>query len=184
MEMKSYRLGDIAKLGSGGTPKSTIKEYYEGGTIPWINSGELSEPFIYETINYITELGYNNSSAKIFPKETVLLAMYGATAGKASLLKMDACTNQAICAIRPDTSICNPYYLKYRLDTMYNYLISLSTGSARDNLSQKGISDLMVNLPSLDEQEKTAQILYSYDKKIALNRSINQNLLFCNYLTT
>ena len=64
------------------------------------------------------------------PNETVLLAMYGATAGKAALLQIEACTNQAICAIIPDQSIVDPLFLKYKLDTMYNYLVGLSSGSA------------------------------------------------------
>ena len=100
MEQRKYRIGDIAKTGSGGTPTSTVSDYYDNGTIPWINSGELNQPFISETNNYITEKGMANSSAKLFPANTVLLAMYGATAGKVSLLQFEACTNQAICAIK------------------------------------------------------------------------------------
>ena len=178
MEMKKYKIKDFAKTGSGGTPTSSRKEFYEGGTIPWINSGELSQSFITGTSNYITELGYNSSSAKMFPKDdTVLLAMYGATAGKASLLRIDACTNQAICAIMPDKTIADPLYLKYKLDTMYDYLVRLSSGSARDNLSQAGIANLEISLPPLPEQKRIASILSALDKKIALNRQINQNLL-------
>lgn len=176
MEMMKYKLGNIAKTGSGGTPKSTVAEYYEGGNIPWINSGELNAPFITSTSNYITEKGYENSSAKLFPPQTVLLAMYGATAGKASLLEFEACTNQAICAIMPNEDILSPLYLKYKLDTMYNYLVGLSTGSARDNLSQDGIKALELNIPSLLEQDKITDVLHTLDKKIALNQRINRNL--------
>ncbi len=177
MKLTKYKIKDIAKTSSGGTPKSTIREYYENGTIPWINSGELSQSFITETSNYITELGYKNSSAKIFPKEeTVLLAMYGATAGKASLLQIDACTNQAICAIMPDKKVVEPLFLKYKLDTMYKYLVGLSTGSARDNLSQAGIGDIEIELPDLDTQRRIASVLSNLDRKIALNRQINTNL--------
>ena len=177
MQLKKYKLSDVAKTGSGGTPTSTRKEYYEGGTIPWINSGELSQPFIKQTNNYITELGYNSSSTKIYPKnDTVLLAMYGATAGKASLLQMDACTNQAICAIVPNKEIISPLFLKYKLDTIYSYLVGISTGSARDNLSQTGIANLSLSFPSIEEQNRIASMLYSFDQKISLNRAINQNL--------
>ena len=178
IEMKKYKIKDFAKTCSGGTPTSSRREFYEGGTIPWINSGELSQSFITNTSNYITELGYNSSSAKMFPKDdTVLLAMYGATAGKASLLQINACTNQAICAIIPDKSVADPLYLKYKLDTMYDYLVRLSSGSARDNLSQAGIANLEVDLPPLSVQQKVASVLSSLDKKIALNKQINQNLL-------
>ena len=175
-ELTKYRLGDIAVLGSGATPKSTVQEYYLGGDIPWINSGELSEPYITSPKKYITKLGFDNSSVKLYPKDTILLAMYGATAGKASLLCFEACTNQAICAIQPNKDILNPLYLKYKLDTMYEYLVGLSSGSARDNLSQIGISNLILDLPPIEEQEKVAAILSSLDSKIALNRAINHNL--------
>jgi len=177
MEFKRYKLGTIAKTSSGATPTSTKKIYYEGGTIPWINSGELSNPFIDKANNNITKLGFDNSSTKMYaPNETVLLAMYGATAGKASLLQIEACTNQAICAIIPDQSIVDPLFLKYKLDTMYNYLVGLSSGSARDNLSQTGIANLTIDIPSLAIQKRISKVLYSLDRKIALNRAINQNL--------
>ena len=174
--MMKYKLGDIAKTGSGGTPKSTVAEYYENGNIPWINSGELNNPFISSTSNFITQKGYDNSSAKLFPPQTVLLAMYGATAGKASLLEFEACTNQAICAIMPNQDILLPRFLKYKLDTMYNYLVGLSTGSARDNLSQDGIKALELCIPPLSEQKKIASVLSALDDKIALNKKMNQKL--------
>ncbi len=177
MEFTKYKLGEIAETGSGATPTSTKREYYEDGTIPWINSGELSNPFIQKANNYITKLGFDNSSTKIYaPNETVLLAMYGATAGKASLLQIKACTNQAICAIIPKKNIVEPLFLKYKLDTMYNYLVGLSTGSARDNLSQIGISNIKLDIPPIEIQQRISKILYALDRKIALNRAINQNL--------
>lgn len=174
--MMKYKLGDIAKTGSGGTPKSTVAEYYENGNIPWINSGELNNPFISSTSNFITQKGYDNSSAKLFPPQTILLAMYGATAGKASLLEFEACTNQAICAIMPNQDILLPRFLKYKLDTMYNYLVGLSTGSARDNLSQDGIKALELCIPPLSEQKKIVSVLSALDDKIALNKKMNQKL--------
>ena len=176
MELKKYKLGDIAETGSGGTPKSTVAEYYDNGIIPWINSGELNQPFIRDAKNYITKAGLNNSSAKLFPADTVLLAMYGATAGKASLLKFEATTNQAICAIIPNKQIVEPLFLKYKFDTMYDYLVGLSTGSARDNLSQIGIRNLKISLPELSTQRRISSILSTLDEKIELNRKINDNL--------
>lgn len=176
MELKKYKLGDIVETGSGGTPKSTVAEYYDNGIIPWINSGELNQPFIRNAKNYITKAGLNNSSAKLFPADTVLLAMYGATAGKASLLKFEATTNQAICAIIPNKQIVEPLFLKYKFDTMYDYLVGLSTGSARDNLSQIGIRNLKISLPELSTQRRISSILSTLDQKIALNRKINDNL--------
>lgn len=173
---KCIKLSDEFETSSGATPLTTEKEYYENGDIPWINSGELSSPYIYEATNFITQKGYESSSTKLYPIDTVLVAMYGATAGKAALLKIEACTNQAICAILP-----NPHYsssfLKYNIDTLYEYLIGLSSGSARDNLSQVGIGELKLIMPKTkEEQERLVSILTCIDRKIELNCQINDNL--------
>ena len=173
---KEIKLGDVFRTSSGATPLSTEKSYYEGGVIPWINSGELASPYIYKTSNYITQKGFENSSTEIYPKDTVLVAMYGATAGKASLLKIEACTNQAICAILPRKDY-SPEFLKYNIDTLYEHLVGLSSGSARDNLSQAGLKKLKLVLPKTrEEQENLVSVLTLLDKKIALNRQINDNL--------
>lgn len=158
-DWKEIKLGDVFETSSGATPLSTKKEYYEGGTIPWINSGELDTPFIYKTANFITPKGFDNSSTTIYPQDTVLVAMYGATAGKASLLKMEACTNQAICAILPNKNY-SPEFIKYNLDSLYDHLVGLSSGSARDNLSQAGIKELKLIVPQTKrEQERLIAIL-------------------------
>ena len=173
---KEIKLGDVFRTSSGATPLSSERSYYEGGTIPWINSGELTLPYIYKTSNYITLQGFENSSTEMYPKDTVLVAMYGATAGKASLLKINACTNQAICAILPNENY-SPEFLKYNIDTLYNHLVGLSSGSARDNLSQAGLKELKLVLPQTKkEQEKLASVLSLLDSKIELNRQINDNL--------
>lgn len=102
--------------------------------------------------------------------------MYGATAGKASLLKMEACTNQAICAILPNKDYSSTF-LKYSIDTLYDHLVGLSSGSARDNLSQAELKKLkLIMPPTKDEQNKLVSILALIDRKIELNRAINQNL--------
>ena len=173
---KEITLADVFRTSSGATPLSTKASYYEGGTIPWINSGELSSPYIYSTTNFISQLGFDNSSTEMYPIDTVLVAMYGATAGKASLLKMEACTNQAVCAILPNNDYSSTF-LKYSLDTLYDHLVGLSSGSARDNLSQAELKKLKVIMPSTkDEQDNLVSILTLIDRKIALNRAINQNL--------
>ena len=155
---------------------STEASYYENGTIPWINSGELASPYIYDTTNFISQAGFENSSTEIYPIDTVLVAMYGATAGKASLLKMEACTNQAICAILPNKDYSSTF-LKYSIDTLYDHLVGLSSGSARDNLSQAELKKLkLIMPPTKNEQNKLVSILASIDRKIELNQAINQNL--------
>ncbi len=92
------KISDIAETSSGGTPSRDKKEYFIG-SIPWVKSGELKDNTIYDTEEKITEKGLQNSSAKLFPKGTLLIALYGATVGKTGILGMDATTNQAVCAI-------------------------------------------------------------------------------------
>ncbi len=173
---KCVKVSDEFETSSGATPLTSERSYYENGDIPWVNSGELSSAYINSTENYITKAGFENSSTRLYPKETVLVAMYGATAGKSSLLNIEACTNQAICAILPHP-LYSPKFLKYSIDTLYDYLVGLSSGSARDNLSQATIGDLMLIMPHLkEEQEKLIKILSLIDSKIELNCAINHNL--------
>lgn len=174
--MSKVRLGDIAKTTSGATPLSSIKEYYEDADIPWINSGEVGQYKINKAQKFISEKGFINSNTKFIPKGSVLIAMYGATAGRTSLLNIDnATTNQAICSILPNENISN-FFLKYKFDTLYKYLVGISSGSARDNLSQKTIQDLILDLPDLPTQQKIASVLSALDDKIELNNRINAEL--------
>lgn len=169
------KLSEIATTGSGGTPLSTKKEFYENGNIPWINSGEVNMPFIVSTKNYITQKGLENSSAKMFKRGTILMAMYGATAGKVSFMNIEACTNQAICAINPKEDFYR-IYIKHVLEDLYKYLINLSTGSARDNLSQDKIRELKFIIPSKSLIQKFDEMVQSSMDKILINLKENQHL--------
>lgn len=169
------QLKDFAKTGSGGTPLSTVKAYYENGTIPWINSGEVNEPFIVKAEKFITEEGLNNSSAKLFKKGTILMAMYGATAGKVSLMDIAACTNQAICAINTNEEFYR-IYIKYGLEDLYRYLVNLSSGSARDNLSQDKIRDLKFVIPQTEILQHFHETVNTFMMKILVNMKENQKL--------
>lgn len=140
---------NIATTYSGGTPKSANKEYYKNGTIAWINSGELNSSIITQALNYITEKGLNNSSAKLYPANTVLVAMYGATTGKVSLLTFEACSNQAVCGVIPNMKEMQHYVYLY-LSSLYSHFINLSIGSARDNISQEIIKNMLLPIPSTD----------------------------------
>ena len=140
------KIKDVAQTYSGGTPTPTNSEYYDGGDIPWINSGELNNPIITSTTNYITEEGLNNSSAKLYPQNTVLVALYGATAGKVSLLSFEACSNQAVCGVIPQNKIMTTY-IRYYLSSLYEHFITLSSGSARDNISQDTIKNTILPIP-------------------------------------
>lgn len=168
-------LKEFAKTGSGGTPLSTKQEYYENGDIPWINSGEVNSSFMIDAKKYITEIGLKNSSAKIFPRGTILMAMYGATAGQVCLMDIEACTNQAICAVIPNNKMLTEY-LKFGLHQMYEYLINLSSGSARDNLSQDKIKDLYFTIPDDYCIDSFHQFANSCFEKILVNLKENKQL--------
>ncbi len=137
----------IARTQSGGTPKSMENGYYDNGDIPWINSGELNDPIITSTPNFITYSGLCNSSAKLYPSNTILIALYGATAGKVSLLSFEACSNQAVCGVILNDSDML-YYTKLFLSSLYDHFIMLSTGSVRDNISQDIIKNTNIIVPS------------------------------------
>lgn len=172
-EVKS--LGEIASTSSGGTPTSTVQEYYKGGNIPWVNSGELNNNFIVHTDNFITQTGMDNSSAKLVSEKSILLAMYGATAGKTSLISFKTTTNQAICSILPK-DMNYRVYIKSYLDNMYLYLVQLSSGSARDNLSQDKIKRLHLVIPEIGILEIFSKVTEDFYKKIETNLKQNHQL--------
>ena len=160
---------------SGGTPKSSVEEYY-GGTIPWLNTKEINFNRIYKTEKTITEEGLNNSSAKLIPAKSVIVAMYGATAGKTAITQIPLTTNQACCNLTIDSTKADYRFVFYALCNDYAYLASLANGGAQQNLNAQHIREFKIPFPSLEEQEYIADILSSIDNKIELNRRINDNL--------
>ncbi len=155
---KIKKLREVCKTGAGGTPLKSQKEYYEGGTIPWLLSGEVSQGEIYETKNFITKKGLINSSAKLFPPNTVLLAMYGATAGQVGILRFEASTNQAVCGILPNDKVV-PEYLYHFFVLSKETLIAQAVGNAQPNISQEKIKNALIPLPPLPEQQRIVSIL-------------------------
>ena len=170
------KIEDIAQTGSGGTPKSTNSSYYTDGEVPWINSGELSRTVITSTSNFITEEGLKNSNAKLFPSGTILVAMYGATAGKVSFLAFEASTNQAICSIML-SDVRMRYYLKNVIEDLYQYLVNLSTGSARDNLSQDMIKNIKVVIPSNEILDRYYYFSNNIIKELTKKQQENEQLI-------
>jgi type I restriction enzyme M protein len=148
-EMKE--LGEVFDTSSGGTPLKSKNEYYENGDIPWLRSGEVNDGFIYSTEMKISELGVKNSSAKLFPINTVLIAMYGATVGQVGILKIESTTNQAVCGVYPnDTHL--PEFIYYFLKQKREELINLSVGGAQPNISQGIVKSIMIPMISYDTQ--------------------------------
>ena len=159
MSWRYLKIADFCSTGSGGTPSKSKPEYYEGGDIPWIKSGDLKDSTIYDANDYITAAGLENSSARIVEKDSILIAMYGATVGRLAILGINAATNQAICNIRPDTTIADMKYLYYFLRSKFSYFVENAVGGAQPNISQGLIKSLEVPLPSLIEQKRIADIL-------------------------
>ena len=138
---------------SGSTPSRANNEYWENGTIPWVKSGEVHNNITLQTEEYITPLGLSESSTKLLPKDTVLMAMYGVTAGEVGYLAIEATTNQAICGM-----ICNSKadaaYLYFSLIQSQAAISRLSNGGAQDNLSKNFIDNIKIVVPPSDFIEK------------------------------
>ena len=162
------RLGDIGKWQAGGTPKRSIKDYY-GGDIPWLKTGDLNDGFITDIPEYITQAGLENSAAKLNPKGSVLVAMYGATIGRIGILTFPATTNQACCACIEYPSL-EMMYLYYFLLSHRDTFISQGGGGAQPNISKEIIKNTQMPLPPKNEQkrivDKIAEI-FSYIDEIS-----------------
>jgi len=177
------RLGDIADTASGGTPDRKNPNYY-GGTIRWVKSGELEDSFILETDEQLTTEGLKNSSAKIFPDGTLLMAMYGATVGKTAILKIPAATNQAVCAIFPRNGSASTDFVRYALIHQRPEMLKQRYGGAQPNISQQIIRNLIIPVPPLSEQQKIAVVLglvqraiEQQERLIALTTELKKALL-------
>lgn len=175
-DWKKVKLENIClKVCSGGTPKSTVAEYYNGD-IPWLNTKEINFNRIYNTERKITNTGFKNSSAKWIDINSIIVAMYGATARKVAITKIPITTNQACCNLTIDNKKANYNFVYYILVQNYKVLLSMANGGAQQNLNAQQIKDFEIELPPLETQEKIARILSSLDDKIELNNKINQNL--------
>ena len=176
-EWKLTKIGSLCKkVCSGGTPKSTVEEYYGGG-IPWLNTKEVNFNRIYSTESTISEAGLNNSSAKWIDKHSVIVAMYGATAAKCAIGMIPMTTNQACCNLMIDEGLADYRFVYYALTNAYSTLASLANGGAQQNLNAQLIKDFEIPLPDLQTQHRIADILSTIDDKIENNIRINHNLL-------
>lgn len=149
----SFPLGDVCRTTSGGTPSRKRADYFQGD-IPWVKSGELTDGLVFEVSEFITEEAVANSSAKLFPLGTLLIAMYGATVGKLGILAKPAATNQAVCAIFPPPEL-DSKFLFWFLRFKRSYLIDQAVGGAQPNISQSILRELMVPVPPIDVQRET-----------------------------
>lgn len=168
-ERKEYSINDITcEVITGGTPSTSRREYY-GGNIPWLASTEIHQKRITKPTTYITELGLQNSSAKIAPEKSVLIALagQGKTRGTAAYLTKPMALNQSLAALVTNEK-CNSEFLNYLVESMYSSLRELSSGDGgRGGLNKKLIKGVLVTIPiDVDEQEAIANILFAMDEEI------------------
>jgi len=167
-EWERKRLGEIAQITSGGTPNRSNPLFWNG-KIPWVSTTLINFNTILETEEFITDEGLANSSAKIFPIGTILIALYGQgkTRGKVALLGINASTNQACAAIIPKLKEIYPLFLFYNLEDRYKKIRILSNLGGQENLSGDIIKSLPIVYPHLPEQKRIASFFTVLDKKIA-----------------
>ena len=159
---KVERIGALYDSTSGGTPSREHEEYFQNGTYPWIKTGELKDSPILETEESITDEAIKHSSAKLFEKDSLIIAMYGATIGQLGINKMKATCNQACCVLRPKKDKAfGIYYLFHFFKENREFIIGLGNGAAQQNLSQVLINKLKIVNPN-------KEILEIFEKKESL----------------
>ena len=167
------KIGDVAKLQSGGTPARDASEYWQGGTIPWVKTGEIDYCVIWGTEERITPAGMTNSAAKLFPEGTLLMAMYGqgVTRGRVAILGIEAATNQACAAITPrDEARVSSRFLYYFLEYQYENLRKLGHGANQRNMNAALIRGFPVAFPTPVDQDKIMSALSAVDAKSAIHQ--------------
>ena len=167
VEMKM--LGEIGKCIAGATPSTKESSYWDNGTIPWMNSGEVHQGIVTHTASFITSKGYNNASTKMLPIGTIVIALagQGKTRGSVAITAIELCTNQSICGVvLEDSNVINKY-VYYYLKTQYNNLRRISSGEGtRGGLNLKMVGSYPIPLPSLQEQQRIVSILDTFEASI------------------
>jgi len=163
---KSERLGDLFETGSGTTPLSTNAIYYEGNT-NWLLTGDLNDGIIRDTSKKVSDKALKDySTLKMYPKRSVVIALYGATIGKLGFLDIESTTNQACCVLFNSQKM-HQDYLFYNLLFSKNRILALAVGGGQPNISQNIVKNFVVSFPSsLKEQQKIATILSTIDSSI------------------
>ena len=178
MSIELLPLGEVCKTTSGGTPSRSKPHYFEG-TIPWVKSGELPGGMVIENSEYISDEAISNSSAKLLPAGTLLVALYGATVGKLGILSRPAATNQAVCAIFPSETIDTKFLFWYLL-AKRPWLIGQAAGGAQPNISQGVVRSLLVPvMPLTAQHEIVADIEKQFsrlDEAVANLQRVKANL--------
>ena len=161
------KLGDISDMNSGGTPKSSIPEFFDGG-IPWVSIADMTKcgKRISKTEKTLSEQGLANSSARMYPKNTILFAMY-ASIGECSIAEIEVCSSQAILGIRPKT-VLDFEYLYFYLTSLKDEIKLQGQQGTQSNLNAAMVKNFKIPLPNIDEQKKIATVLTTADREIEL----------------
>ena len=155
--MEWVKLGDVAEISSGGTPRRSNVDYWKNGDIPWIKISDMKSKYVSETEEFITESGLKNSSAKIFKQGTIIYTIF-ATIGEIAILDIDATTNQAIAGITLIDNRINKEYIYYYLLSMKEQMKGIARGVAQKNLNLSILKD--VSIPLLDIQKQKELVSY------------------------
>lgn len=177
MKFKEYRLLDIAELIGGGTPKTSVPEYW-GGNIPWLSINDFNNcnKYVYKTEKTITSLGLKKSSTKILKKGDIIISARG-TVGKMVMIPDNMTFNQSCYGLRAKANNINCEYLYYLLKLKINFLRERAHGSVFDTITRSTFESIDLFIPDIQNQNKMVKILSDIDKKIELNNKINNNLL-------
>ncbi len=184
---KTVKLGELARITAGGTPSTEKDEYWNNGTIPWLSSGEVHKKVVYETEKLISDIGLKNSSAKIMPKQTCLIALagQGKTKGTVAISEIELCTNQSVASIIANPDKVEPYYLFYNLDSRYMDFRHL-TGkeNSRTGLNLKILNEFRIKF---HEKKERSKILAEFkclefnlglvESKISSSKSLQKSLI-------
>ena len=180
-------IGNLVEMGSGGTPDRKKTEYWENGNIPWMSSGEINNEYIYSTIEQITELGLQNSNAKILPVNTVMLGLIGQgkTKGLTAILKNEVCCNQNLAYLIADEKYLHYRYLFYCFKAMYFYMRGL-VGESQAGIYSYFLKKLYIPLPDTERQIKISDYLDAKCKAIKTTIAVRESIIerFTDYKRT
>ena len=177
MELKKYKLGDIADIINGATPSTSCEDNYDG-EIVWITPKDLSDQkskYIEKGSRKITQKGYDSCSTQMIPSYNILMSSR-APIGLLAINKVDCCTNQGFKNIIVNKSICDVDYLYYYLKFHIKEIEALGSGTTFKEVSKVALQKFEINIPNLEEQKRIGNLLSALDEKIELNRKINDNL--------
>ncbi|WP_419517093.1 restriction endonuclease subunit S [Leyella stercorea] len=177
MELKKYKLGDVADIVNGATPSTHNSENYDGSII-WITPKDLSgqkQKIIRRGQRNISEIGFNNCSAQMIPPYNILMSSR-APIGLLAINENECCTNQGFKNLVLDKSICDTDYMYYYLQFHMKEIEALGSGTTFKEISKSALQGIEIRLPDLEKQRDIAKCLSDLDRKIELNKQINDNL--------